>query len=268
VKVDLCPKAVVSELSTDTPALTSASRLRHRQLSTHSLKKELSGGKNPGMSASGFTLVEILVVVAIILILAGLILSALMSAWDSGDKVTCAGNLRQLGLGLRMFYSDYAAGTVTNDAGTRNGMMIGPPTNSVASSAIYTASTTNAVNHGRLYANQYLLSLGVFYCPTASSYSKNNSNTGASNWGSVVNNVRSSYLWRNVSGGAVTNDCRKSTFAVALDDNSTSTNKCHKGKFANILYGDGHVRGVADGTGGSFSGGNLDLIFTWADTMN
>jgi len=53
----------------------------------------------------GFTLIELLVVIAIIAILAALLMPALERAREGGRRAACAGNLRQLGIGLTM-YSD------------------------------------------------------------------------------------------------------------------------------------------------------------------
>lgn len=58
--------------------------------------------------ARGFTLIELVVVIATIAILASLLLPALTRARASAHSAKCKSNLRQLGLGLRMYVDDNA----------------------------------------------------------------------------------------------------------------------------------------------------------------
>lgn len=71
--------------------------------------------------ARGFTLVELLVCIAIVALLLSMLLPAVSKAREAGRKVVCASNLRQLSTGLNLYAGDHkslyapaAADFVTN----------------------------------------------------------------------------------------------------------------------------------------------------------
>jgi prepilin-type N-terminal cleavage/methylation domain-containing protein/prepilin-type processing-associated H-X9-DG protein len=55
---------------------------------------------------SGFTLIELMVAIAVIAILAGLLLATLGRSKDSAKRTQCLNNLRQLGLACKMYADD------------------------------------------------------------------------------------------------------------------------------------------------------------------
>ncbi len=56
---------------------------------------------------SGFTLVELLVVISIIALLAGLLMPAISAAKSKANRVDCLNNVKQLVLSLHMYADDY-----------------------------------------------------------------------------------------------------------------------------------------------------------------
>ena len=69
---------------------------------------------------SEFTLIELLIVIAIIAILAGLLLPALNSAREKGRSISCLSNLKQFGVCEGMYQStfeDHIAPPIDNKKG-------------------------------------------------------------------------------------------------------------------------------------------------------
>ena len=66
------------------------------------------------MSTKKFTLIELLIVIAIIAILAALLLPALSSARDKAKRIQCMSNLRQVGTSLQSYAGDYNGWLQTN----------------------------------------------------------------------------------------------------------------------------------------------------------
>ncbi|MEI6501311.1 MAG: DUF1559 domain-containing protein [Armatimonadota bacterium] len=96
-----------------------------------------------GKSRRGFTLIELLVVIAIIAILASILFPVFARAREQARKVSCASNLKQIGLACHMYAQDYDE--------------IFPADNHVCNS------------HLRLTGElmPYVKNTQIFYCPSA-----------------------------------------------------------------------------------------------------
>lgn len=69
------------------------------------------GLSDPGLQAlrHAFTLVELLVVVAILAVLAALLLPALSRARQTADSAVCQSHLRQIGIGMSLYLDEFGA---------------------------------------------------------------------------------------------------------------------------------------------------------------
>ncbi len=106
-----------------------------------------------------FTLVELLVVLAIIAILFSLLLPALLRAQSRTRQAKCIHNVHQLGLGLNQFIADYHAYPLFINGGFRKG---GYPE--------HHSDWTDALEFEGLSAskNNRFYEAGVWRCPSAS----------------------------------------------------------------------------------------------------
>lgn len=161
-----------------------------------------------------FTLVELLVVITIIAILAGLLMPVLSTAQRHARRTQCMGNLRQLGLAIQMYLDD-SGGIMPQAAQMPSLKLNNDP------------SITDIL---RYYVDD---NANVFQCP-------------ADNTQPYWKTEGSSYEYHSMLGGRHISDTFKgrllgNSFVVVLNDYKPFHSKPDTPGATNYLFADGHV---------------------------
>lgn len=181
------------------------------------------GDKSPALNRkfkAGFTLVELLVVISIIGILAGLLLPALGRAKETARATVCLSNLRQIGVSLQIYVqeNDNRLPVMRDQlAGTK------PP-------------TTNALPGPEVVLKRELGNTDVLRC--------------LSDRQRLFEETGSSYAWNSLLNGQ--RDDQLTVFGMHFDPHATPVFYDKEGfhaargpaKAVNYLYADGHIRNL------------------------
>lgn len=214
-------------------------------------RSSLSRGMRPALARNdrkeAFTLIELLVVIAIISLLAAILFPVFSRARDNARRTSCLSNLKQIGLGLMQYVSDY---------------------DEVYPTAQYNEGAGNIRWRQMIYP--YVKNPQIFKCPSSTGtgeaavanfppmprgYAVNSLFQPVPSWGlirmSAINNV-STRIYAADQGGSDYRTMFSLWSTTELRDNIYNNGR-FRGHLSNwsILFADGHVKAMRPTATGS-----------------
>lgn len=115
------------------------------------------------MKTRGFSLIELLVVMAIIAILAALLFPALALAKERAKRTACLNNEKQLNLAWQVYADENGGALPVNDWDFRPGGAVESPSNSWVIGNASLDADVGTITSGTLFP--YVKALGIYKCP-------------------------------------------------------------------------------------------------------
>ena len=121
---------------------------------------------------TGFTLIELLVVIAIIALLMGMLTPVLAKAREAARRVSCSNQVRQVGIAVLAYTSDYDGHMPTYNSSVNQTNPYGLSTSGTHSYALYRSDYTGgdgrplAMKLALLYERRFIAQPKAFYCPS------------------------------------------------------------------------------------------------------
>lgn len=156
-------------------------------------------------SRAGFSLLDLLVAIAVIALLVGLMLPTLAAVRETARKVVCMSNIRQLSLSMGMYADTYRNELPYSRSYSKSlsDPAFDPRLLMAARLALPSTGSTNGFDGlGILHAQSFGAVPGVFYCPS------HDGNTRLENflpgWGGAPQDVYTNFQYRGGSSRGVT----------------------------------------------------------------
>lgn len=201
--------------------------------------------------ARGFSLIDVLVSMGVIAVLIGIMVPSLSSARENANRVVCASNVRQMGLGLQM-YADDNRGFLPESVFLRSNNKAGDDSEAeemmVLRLSPYSRRETAQDGWdglGLLYSHAYLLAPKLFYCPSHKGDHPFLKYQAA--WSSTPDEIVSNYHFRGEGpNGARQLDRIEPTTSALLTDGMRTLSDYNHRVGSNVLRADLAVRWRAD----------------------
>lgn len=203
-----------------------------------------AGSRSALNSARGFTVIDVLVSVAVITLLISLLMPGLSLVRETARRVVCASNVRQVGLGLAMYADDNKDTLPFVDL---QGFGTDEPQYQLSMRLRKAPAEWDGL--GRLWSGEYLSSGQVFYCPSHAGghpFSRYAAQWSGTN-GEIFGNMQ--YRYREPSSRELPISLFSAPGLALLSDGLRTRDDFNHGVGSNVMRNDLAVMWFADPTG-------------------